>query len=210
MMVFGRRQSAQMIAQFHSPYRRGDGALEPRPRTSAVTLVFDNNTPSTLHVAKFADSERRLTIRLEDYWLSLRWCAQGAFFEDFRPTRNPVPWENCFLACFDELEADPIFDHVGASIIVLLKPDRTNLPDTEWLKDTIASRFGNMRDALVTAKSIRQEGRLDRPGGIVALYRSLLLPFVDGKRVPRYVIGAVTYCLRSEVASQSDAGAKTM
>src|SRR5260370_23861389 len=119
--------------------------LEACARARAIRLVSDNDAPSTkLSTSEFAGSEHRLIIRLEDYWLSLRRCAQGPFFEDFRPLRNPVPWQNCFIAYLHGEDAEPVFDHVGASIIVLLKPDRTNLPDREWLIDAVTLRFGTM------------------------------------------------------------------
>jgi hypothetical protein len=167
-----------------------------------IKLIFENDAPSAaLSQNEFADSERRLLIRLEDYWLSLRRSLYGPFLEDFRPWRNPVPWRSCFLAYVSEQGAELTFDHVGGSIVALFKPDRTNLPDREWLLDTISSRFGEISAVLKTARPARREGRICRPEGIAALYRSVLLPFVDGKRTPAYVIGAVTYRLDTLAAA---------
>jgi hypothetical protein len=162
----------------------------------SIKLVFKNDTPSAaLSQKEFAGSERHLLIRLEDYWLSLRQSSCGPFFEDFRPWRNPVPWNNCFIAYVSEQGAELTFDHVGGSILALFKPDRTNLPDREWLLATIASRFGDIDHVLKTVRPARREGQFYRPDAIDALYRSLLLPFVDGKRTPAYVLGAMTYRL---------------
>jgi hypothetical protein len=167
-----------------------------------LKVVIENDAPSAaLPQNEFAGSERRLLIRLEDYWLSLRQSSCGPFLEDFRPWRNPVPWRNCFIAYVSERGAELSFDHVGGSIVALFKPDRTNLPDREWLLDTITSRFGKISDALEAARPARREGQLCRPEGIVAFYRSVLLPFVDGKRTPAYVIGAMTYCLDTPAAA---------
>jgi hypothetical protein len=149
----------------------------------------------------YADRERRLMIRLEDYWLSLRRCERGPFLEDFRIARNPVPWTNCFVAYASGRGAEPIFDHIGGSIIDLFKPERSNLPDREWLMDAIAARFGDMSDALTTVGPVRRDGRFDRPNGSAALYRSVLLPFVDVNREPTYVIGALTYRLEDSLAA---------
>jgi hypothetical protein len=169
---------------------------------SGIKLIFENDAPSVaLSQKEFAGSERRLLIRLEDYWLSLRQSSRGPFLEDFRPWRNPVPWRNCFIAYVSEHGAELTFDHVGGSIIALFKPDRTNLPDREWLLDTIVSRFGEISNVLETARPARREGRICRPEGIAALYRSVLLPFVDGKRTPAYVIGAMTYRLDTLAAA---------
>jgi len=163
---------------------------------SAIKLIVENDAPSATSSYKlFADSERRLLIRLENYWRSLRQSEYGPFFEDFWPSRNPVPWKNCFIAYAHQPGAEFAFDHIGGSITALFKPDRTNLPDEEWLLDTIRSRFGEFSNVLKTARPARGEGRFYRSEGIVVLYRSMLLPFVDAKRVPAYVIGAMTYRL---------------
>jgi len=177
-------------------------AREVRRGPGSVKLVSENHAPlAALQSNEFAGSDRRRIIRLEDYWLSLRRCAQGPLIDDFQPARNPVPWRNCFIAYISGRGAEPIFDHVGDSIIVLFKPDRTNLPDWEWLVDIVAVRFGDMGEMLESFRPMKREGSFERPNGIVALYRSVLLPFVDDKREPRYVLGAVTYLLREAPAA---------
>ncbi|HMK68942.1 MAG TPA: hypothetical protein VK433_10360 [Stellaceae bacterium] len=160
---------------------------------ASIKLVSETRAPSVAAPTKdYAGIERRLIVRLESYWLSLRRCASGPFFEDFFPARNPVPWENCFIAYFGAVDAEPVFDHLGSLILVLFKPDRTNLPDQEWLTSSIAAQLGNMGEALSSGKPVRREGRLNLPGGKSALFRSILLPFADLERKPSYVLGAVT------------------
>jgi hypothetical protein len=193
-----------MIVQSKDPGLSGQTttALAGCARSPAIRLVSENDAPAAPpQTNEFAGSERRLIIRLEDYWLSLRRCAQGPFFEDFHPLRNPVPWQNCLIAHLDGENAEPAFDHVGASVVALLKPDRTNLPDREWLIDAVTLHLGKMNDALVTARPVKREGSFERPRGDVALYRSLLLPFVDLRRTPTYVLGAVTYRLQDSMAA---------
>ena len=162
-----------------------------------ATLASRNDVPTAECLTdESAGTERRRTIRLENYWMSLRQCEQGCFFVDFRPERNPVPWNNCFLAYFRDPKAEPIFEHIGEAIVVLFKPDRTNLPDQQWMTASIASHCGDMAGVLTSAWPVRRDGCLDRPNGILAWYRSLLLPFVNAARSPAFVLGAVTYCFR--------------
>ena len=162
-----------------------------------ATLASRNDVPTAECLTdESAGTERRRTIRLENYWMSLRQCEQGRFFVDFRPERNPVPWNNCFLAYFRDPKAEPIFEHIGEAIVVLFKPDRTNLPDQQWMMASIASHCGDMAGVLTSAWPVRRDGCLDRPNGILAWYRSLLLPFVNAARSPAYVLGAITYCFR--------------
>lgn len=168
---------------------------KPSQDCSAIKLTVENDAPARLSQKQFDDPERRLLIRLENYWRSLRRSACGPFFEDFWPSRSPVPLTNCFIAYVGGPGAQLAFDHIGGSIIALFELDRTNLPDREWLLDAIPSRFGDISNVLKTVSPARGEGRFNRPGGIVVLYRSILLPFVDAKREPAYMIGAMTYRL---------------
>jgi len=168
----------------------------------SIALISEARTSTAQAATKdYVGIERRLIVRLESYWLSLRRCASGPFFEDLIPSRNPVPWQNCFIAYFSTPDAEPVFDHIGSMIFVLFRPDGTNLPDREWLPDAIASQLGSMNEALETAKPVRREGRLHLSGGRSALFRSILLPFADLGRDPAYVLGAVTCRLESAAPS---------
>ena len=163
---------------------------------SSSGIIAENHEASAaLSPKQFADSERRLLIRLEHYWRSLRQSTRGPFIEDFRISRNPVPWEDCFIAHVGGSRAELAFDHIGTAIVALFKPDRTNRTDGEWLMDTIRHRFGDMSQVLKTASPARGEGRFCRPDGMVVIYRSMLLPLVDANREPTYMIGAMTYRL---------------
>ena len=193
-----------MAVQSIRPSLFPDLRASSKPRREASDVEQGAETPvafATWAKSPYVGAERRLSIRLEGYWRSLRRCARGPFFQDFWPSRNPIPWTNCFLAYVSGPGVEPVFDHIGGSIIAVFKPDRTNLPDREWLSDTTASHFGGLADALTTATPVRRDGRFERRDGIVALYRSVLLPFVDLKREPTYVLGAVTYRLQAPSAT---------
>jgi hypothetical protein len=145
--------------------------------------------------------ERRLTVRLENYWLSLRWSPRGPFFQDFHPERNPVPWSNTFLARLGDRPPVFRFEHVGEGIAALFKPRGTNLPEREWLLRAVACHCGDIASTLDRATPARREGSFMRQDGARVLYRSLLLPFVDAEREPRYVVGALTYRLEPPSAT---------
>jgi hypothetical protein len=174
--------------------------LEAGPRP-LVTRVLINRMPSFAAPdaapsgAPAPANERRLTVRLENYWLSLRWSPRGPFFGDFHPERNPVPWSNSFLARVDGTPSAIRFEHVGEGIIALFKPHGTNLPEREWLLAAIALHCGDIAVTLDHATPTRRDGSFVRYDGARVLYRSLLLPFVDAEREPRYVVGALTYRL---------------
>lgn len=136
--------------------------------------------------------ERRRTIRLENYWLSLRWSNRGPFFQDFRPERNPVPWADLFLAHRAGPGEEFRFEHVGDGLAAALRPPGTNLPQQDWLPEAIARHCGDMLATLERGRPERREGNLVLPDGAEIRYRSVLLPFVDNAREPRYVLGALT------------------
>jgi len=146
------------------------------------------------------EHERRLTVRLENYWLSLRWSPRGPFFGDFHPERNPVPWTNTFLAHVRGTPSTVHFEHVGEGVTTLFKPQGTNLPDREWLLAAIVRHCGDIALALDHATPTRRDGSFVRDDGARVLYRSLLLPFVDAEREPCYVMGALTYRIESPSA----------
>ena len=137
--------------------------------------------------------ERRRTVRLENYWLSLRWSANGPYFQDFRPERSPVPWPQLFLAHCAGRSDEIAFEHVGDDVAAVFRPVGTNLPEREWLLDAIRSHYGEIDVTLQNGTPARCAGSLTRMDGATVLYRSLLLPFVDGARKPRYLLGAITY-----------------
>jgi len=137
--------------------------------------------------------ERRRTVRLENYWLSLRWSAQGPYFQDFRPERSPIPWSQLFLAHCGGTSEQIEFEHVGSDVVAVFQPTGTNLPEREWLLDAIRTHCGDIDATLRNASPARGEGSFTRPDGVTVHYRSLLLPFVDSERKPRYLLGALTY-----------------
>lgn len=150
----------------------------------------------TINGPPFDGPEQRATIRLENYWLSLRRSSRGPFFSDFRPARNPVPWKNCLLACGAGRDAEITFDHLGAAIVALFETDGSGPPETARLAAAIASRFGDTLAVLENGRPARRDGSVPRPDGTLIPYRSVLLPFVGADQRPLCVLGAVTYRLQ--------------
>src|ERR1700730_12981567 len=108
-------QDTQMSVQSnrHSSSSKISTTKEASQERADIKLIFKNDAPSAaLPQKEVAGSERRLLIRLEDYWQSLLQSSCGPFFEDFQPSRNPVPWENCFIAYISGQGAELAFDHV--------------------------------------------------------------------------------------------------
>src|SRR5271166_3967616 len=62
-------------------------------------------------------SERRATVRLKRYWMSLRRVGIAPpAWRDFDPRLNPVPWEHCFIVTAGSTSGELLFDHIGRSL----------------------------------------------------------------------------------------------
>jgi hypothetical protein len=146
--------------------------------------------------------EQRATFRLRSYWLTLRRSESGPFFVDFRPDRNPIPWDQCCLASWSDSGLS--LEHFGSAYRTVF-----SLAASVHIVDP-GSRFfllfGDIAAARTAARPLEREGSDDQ-GHRTILYRSIFLPFVDLQRSPRYVLGAFTHAehdLDSTVRRRSD------
>src|SRR5882724_1737611 len=96
--------------------------------------------------------ERRATVRLQRYWMALRRVGIAPAFQDFDPRRNPVPWENCFLARVGQTN-DPIaFEHVGPALWIAVDHAVPDDPKSAGLPDFLAELIGELGAALSTGQ----------------------------------------------------------
>jgi hypothetical protein len=146
-------------------------------------LTLDWNLDRVRHGA-----DRRATVRLMYYWLSLRRIGDLPAFADFDPRRNPVRWEICFLMRAVQ-EAPPVFEHIGSDI----EPQTPGGPSPAHTLLTTA--LEGMETVRRTTLPYRRDGSLAHPGRQAVRYRSILLPFADLDGQLRYVLGAVSHCL---------------
>src|ERR1700732_160269 len=116
--------------------------------------------------------DKRATVRLLRYWLSLRRVGVAPFFRDLDPRRNPVPWEQCFLVDAGPTGEDATFDHIGRALWVALDaPVAVGAVDPglpKFLRHLIADLGG----ALVTGEPVEKDGCESLANGDTVLYRS--------------------------------------
>mgnify|MGYP001028651307 CR=1 FL=1 len=140
-----------------------------------------------------SDKERRATVRLVHYWQSLRRNSGLPAFIDFDPHRNPVPWDNCFLAsCM--ASQPPIFEHVGAGLVALDRQtsgtqSASSPEETPFMRHV--ARFISVVQRTEEVQHLEEGYR--RTDGSTVLYRAVLLPFRGTREGWSYVLGAVTY-----------------
>jgi hypothetical protein len=133
--------------------------------------------------------DRRATVRLRNCWLALRWSPNGPYWQDFQPSRNPVPWPDCFVA--RRTDAGFALDHLGEAIRWAFLDGCD--AEAGLAPRPIAALFGDPDVPLATGKPLATERVLERRDGDMLVFRSLLLPFVDLRQRPVYVLGAVTW-----------------
>jgi hypothetical protein len=144
-------------------------------------------------VAVQEGTERRATVRLLRYWLSLRRTGIAPLFRDFDPRRNPVPWENCFLICVDPADRAVTFEHIGRGLRIGVPPIGVVAATAPELPSFLAELIAERDYVLATGTPAERDGRHILRDGREFLFRSILLPFLDLHQHPCYALGAVTY-----------------
>lgn len=129
--------------------------------------------------------EQRATLRLKQYWTTLRRNEIGPYFADFRPDRNPIPWTCCCLAFLSRDRFS--LEHVGEGYRTVFGIGEDDIVPARQ-ESRFAALFGSFTDALGGRAPVEVEGTHDH-GGRTILYRSILLPFVDLEGSPAYVLG---------------------
>jgi hypothetical protein len=120
--------------------------------------------------------------------MSLRHSESGPFFADFRPERNPVPWTCCCLAAKSG-DGALSFEHFGTAYGTVFGLEEADARLADDPASRFAHLFGSFTEALKGGRPLRKEGPC-ADGRRAFLYRSVLLPFVDPRGSPAYVLGA--------------------
>lgn len=148
--------------------------------------------------------ERRATVRLVNYWMSLRRGHAIPAFVDFDPHRNPISWDHCLLASCGG-PADVILEHVGTALAEV-DVDAAAVPGAR------PNLLGFVREIMTPLAQAIASGEPQHCGGPYRvggsrrmLYRSVLLPFRSLDAARHYVLGAATYRI-DPVASEEAAG----
>lgn len=145
-----------------------------------------------------AEQERRATVRLLHYWLSLRRNHQLPAFVDFDPHRNPVPWDQCLLASCRSAE-EVIYEHVGTALVAVDHGASSNPVAAPHSMGFVKEITRSIPEVLRSAKVQRSAGAYPLPGGSRVLYRAALLPFRSTGDAWIYVLGAATYKIEAEI-----------
>lgn len=133
-------------------------------------------------------SERRLVLRLLDYWRHVseqrRWPSPG----DFYPAVIPDLWKFCFLI---DLKGDRAFSYVGDYHREMYDTDFTGKALGSIDQNTLISRAASyVDDVIARAVPVTYGGQFIDSRGYGVLYRSILLPLSTDNQTICAILGA--------------------
>ena len=132
--------------------------------------------------------ERRLVLRLLDYWRDLCGERDLPAVSDVDGGAIPDMWDYCFM--IDVTGAAPRFTHFGAWHAAFSGDDMTGRPLSELAMDTLAERGTRyLPEVLRRCIPITYGGSVEEPKGRNILYRSILLPLSDDSQTLTGVLG---------------------
>lgn len=129
-------------------------------------------------------SERRLVLRLLNYWRDLLKDEQDfrlfPSFADIEPTAIHDIWQHCFALDLYGHESGPVFRAVGAEFNEHFDGNLSNLPISQLDPDSLTALSSQYYfEVLDKSAPISRGGQIDVPDGPQILYRSILLPMSD-------------------------------
>lgn len=138
-------------------------------------------------------SERRLVLRLLDYWRRVseqrRWPSPG----DFYPAVIPDLWRYCFLIDLkgDGSKGEQVFSYVGDYHREMYSLEFTGVPVAQVDGNTLISRAASyVDDVLARAVPVTYGGQFMDRRGYGILYRSILLPLSTDNETITAILGA--------------------
>jgi len=138
-------------------------------------------------------SERRLVLRLLDYWRNVtdqrRWPSPG----DFYPAVIPDLWQFCFLVDLTGAAGGEgrTFSYIGDFHREMYDMDLTGVPLAKADPNILLSRAASYIDDVVArAVPVTYGGQFTDRRGYDVLYRSILLPLSNDNETISAVLGA--------------------
>jgi hypothetical protein len=135
--------------------------------------------------------ERRLTMRLLNYWQELRGVREFPKLADINPEAIEDVWENCYVLDTSVNASHPVFSYLGKALAkysgVYLQGQSISVTQHRTLLDQATRHFP---DVLETRAPVTSEDEFLRYDGIKIIYRSIILPLSDDQKTITHVLGA--------------------
>lgn len=135
--------------------------------------------------------ERRLILRVLDYWRSVTPAGVLPAERDIDPAAIPDLWPWCAVLQVDGRDDDPEFSYVGNRLTEWCGADLTGRPLSAAPRDTlVAEAFSMFGRALERGTPVSIGGQFADFRGVTILYRSIVLPLANDGATIVALLGA--------------------
>lgn len=138
--------------------------------------------------------ERRLVLRLLDYWRGITGDRSYPSLSDIRSDDIADMWPYCFVLDVSEDEQNPILRYVGKELIACYGAPCENLHVSELRKSSLLERAScYVKEVLRKGVPISYGDSFKSVEGESVLCRSILLPLSDDGEAISLVLGGTNY-----------------
>jgi hypothetical protein len=140
-------------------------------------------------------SERRLVLRLLDYWREARKERHWPAPDDFYPAAIPDLWEFCFVLDLagPADNAEPVFSYIGTYHKQMYDLDLAGVALTDADQNTLIGRAASYAgDVVSRSVPVTYGGQFIDSRGYNVLYRSIMLPLSRDNQAITAILGAAS------------------
>ncbi len=158
-------------------------------------------------MTRFVSNERRLVLRILDYWAYLRGERDFPAMAQVNPQDLADDWKHCVLIDIASVPESWSFSHIGGGYDIPGSETMSGVKWTDWDRGTFlgltTSYIGKVLERRVP---ISNSGEADE-GERVFRYRSVLLPLSDDGHLISGILGAANRVGEDGVGVLEDTGA---
>ncbi len=153
-----------------------------------------NATATSPEPERRPGKERRLVLRLLDYWRGIAGDRSYPSMNDVHSDDMSDMWPFCFILDVDDNRKDPILRYVGKELAECYGETCENLRISELRKDSLLDRATlYVAEALRKGVPISYGDSFKGPNGESVLCRSIMLPLSDNDETISLILGGANY-----------------
>lgn len=164
--------------------------------------------PNTIPQPRVKGAERRLTLRLLNYWQEVKGVRSFPTCGDINSQAIADIWPNCYLLRIEKNDEEPIFDYLGEKLAKFSGVFVSNQSFTETRHQTLLDQaIRYYRDALDTRAPVVGDDEFVRFDGTRIIYRSIILPLSDDQERITHLLGAANGKEAGKIAEDGEPSA---
>jgi hypothetical protein len=142
-----------------------------------------------------AESERRSTIILVQYWNQLRGDSELPQEDSIDPDRLIGVWERCFVVQLRDIKEvkDYNYTYYGPDLIEAFQDGRLEEPNRHIASTDAKMLQERYEEVIAEAAPVMQEGEYEDSAGRIVKYRQILMPFGKEDGTVEAIMGGVWF-----------------